>query len=688
VTPARPLRLLAPVLLTLAALALPYPGLAQRPKGKRYALLAGVKAYDDKKLKDLEYTENDVVELARLLRPAGYEVILLTESEGKSRANHAPTGKNIRAQLKALLDRATKHDTVLVAFSGHGLQFARTKDSYFCPRDANARDPKTLVSLKGVYKALEDSRAGLGLLLVDACRDEAELGGGKGLDGKDLPHPPRGVAALFSCSAGQRSYETKKLRHGVFFHAVLQGLKGEARNKKGEVTWGTLSEYVKEKVSEGVPKLIGDGARQEPNELQNLSGRSPILLERKRQVKVVFGPEDWPGWRGADRTGVSREKGLLAKWPEGGPKLAWKAEKLGGGYSTPSVAGGRIYLLGTDRPLNGKKAAGEKELLIALDARDGARLWATPIGVVASNTFPGPRSTPTVDGELLYAISSDGKLVCAETARGKLRWTKDLKAGFAGKSGRWGYAESPLVDGDVVVCTPGGDKATLLALNKKTGATVWRAPVKGKSVEAGYSSALVAEVRGVRQYIQFLKVGVVGISAQDGKELWQYTRPASRIASCSTPIFRADCVFAASGYNTGGGLVRLTGNGKGFLAKEEYFVKPMQNHHGGVVLVGDHLYGTGAAKLFCVSFKDGKVAWEDRSVGKGSITCADGHLYVRSEKGPVALVEATPAGYKEKGRFSQPSRSKQSAYPHPVIAGGKLYLRDWDVLLCYNIKVE
>jgi formylglycine-generating enzyme required for sulfatase activity len=258
--------------------ALPLVGQDAKPKAKRYALLVGVKSYLDRKLSDLEFTENDVSKLAKLLGNAGYQVTLLTDTAGKGDATRKPTAKNIQDQLAAVLKKATKHDTVLVAFSGHGLAFAKTKDSYFCPQDGNASDPATLVSLKGVYRDLEESRAGLGLLLVDACRDEAELGRGKGIDGKLAPHPPRGVAALFSCRPGQRSYETKKLGHGVFFHAVLEGLGGKAKNAKGEVTWARLAEFVSDKVSEEVPDLIGGGARQEPNEVKNLSGRSPVLL--------------------------------------------------------------------------------------------------------------------------------------------------------------------------------------------------------------------------------------------------------------------------------------------------------------------------------------------------------------------------------------------------------------------------
>jgi outer membrane protein assembly factor BamB len=400
--------------------------------------------------------------------------------------------------------------------------------------------------------------------------------------------------------------------------------------------------------------------------------------------QLKAGPGEWPGWRGADRTGVSKERGLLKSWPEGGPKLVWKATGLGKGFSTPSLAQGRIYLLGT--------GSGEPECLMALDPKDGSILWSTPFGRMDGG-YPGPRSTPTVDAGRLYAISSDGKLICADAATGREVWTKDLKADFHGENGSWAYAESPLVDGDRVICTPGGERATVVALEKVSGRTVWTCPIK-KDVSgrkrgystAGYASVMAAEIGGARKYVQFLDGGVVGVSAADGKWLWSYDRPASPTANCTTPVIRGDLVLAAAAYNTGGGVARIAPKDGAFAAEEVWFLPELQNHHGGFVLVGDCVYGTGASELFCVEFATGRVVWRERSVGKGSITAADGHLYVRSENGPVALVEATPSGYVEKGRFDQPDRSREKSWPHPVVVGGRLYLRDQDVLLCYDVK--
>ena len=401
--------------------------------------------------------------------------------------------------------------------------------------------------------------------------------------------------------------------------------------------------------------------------------------------QLKAGTGDWPGWRGPDRTSVSTETGLLTQWPTGGPKLRWKAQGLGDGFSTPSVAAGRIFLMGTK---------GEAEHVFALDGADGKVVWSTAVGTMAGG-HPGPRSTPTIDGAALYVISSDGKLACLDTATGERRWGKDLKADFGGKCGGWAYAESPLIDGDTLVCTPGGETATLVALDKRTGAVRWKAPVtglegKGKRgyATAAYSSVIAAHVAGTRQYIQFLSGGVVGVEAATGKLLWHYDHPANKTANISTPIVKDDTVFAASAYGTGGGLARISSAGGKYEAEEVYFLSTMQNHHGGMILIGDYLYGTNGSSLLCIHLPTGKIVWENRSVGKGSLAYADGHLYVRSENGPVALVEANPSKYVETGRFDQPERSKKKAWAHPVIAGGRLYLRDQDVLLCYDVRPE
>jgi outer membrane protein assembly factor BamB len=408
--------------------------------------------------------------------------------------------------------------------------------------------------------------------------------------------------------------------------------------------------------------------------------------------------DDWPQWRGPDRTGLSKETGLLKEWPKDGPKQVWKITGLGDGYSTPSVAAGRIYLLGTRE---------NDEYVICLKVEDGSKVWEAKIGPKNSGrSYPGARSTPTIDRGFAYAVGSDGILVCVDIEKGTVKWQKSFKKDFGGQHGSWAYAESPLVDGDWVIGSPGSNSAALVAFDRLTGDVVWKAstadvgrkPAGEKSKggkggnrparpygAAGYSSAIVAEFGGVKQYVQFLDGGVIGVAAKDGKLLWHYEEPANNTANISTPIVHDDSVFAATAYSTGGGLAKIVKTGMEFKAEPQYFNSRIQNHHGGLVLIKDHLYGT-TGSLLCIDFKTGKIVWEDRSVGKGSVTYADGHLYVRGENGKVALVEANPAKYVEKGQFLQPDRSKQSAWPHPVVANGKLYLRDWDVLFCYDVK--
>jgi prepilin-type processing-associated H-X9-DG protein len=389
-------------------------------------------------------------------------------------------------------------------------------------------------------------------------------------------------------------------------------------------------------------------------------------------------PYDWPQWQGPDRTGVSHEKGLLTAWPKDGPPLLWKAESLGGGYTTPSIAAGRIF---------GMSFRGDDEVAWALDEATGRELWSTRIAEADRNIGygEGPRCTPTTDEDLVYVLGVSGDLVCLEAATGKERWHKNLTQDFGGGVPSWGYSESPLIDGQKVVATPGGRGATLVALDKKTGETLWKSQVP-QGDGAGYSSVIAADVAGQREYIQFLARGVVGVSAEDGKFLWRYNKPANGTANCSTPIYHDDCVFAASGYGTGGGLARLGADGNGVKAEQVYFTQHMKNHHGGMVLVDGYLYGSNEGLLSCLDFKTGKVMWEDRHPGKGSIAYADGHLVYRNEGGRVVWIEANPQKYVEISQFEQPKRSGSSAWSHPVIANGRLYLRDQGLLLCYDLK--
>ena len=400
---------------------------------------------------------------------------------------------------------------------------------------------------------------------------------------------------------------------------------------------------------------------------------------RAEKGEAAQAPGEWPQWRGPNRDNVSAETGLLKRWPDDGPPLAWKAGGIGEGYSSVSVAGGRIFTMG-DGP--------DSSYVHALELDGGKKIWSAKVGRTGGN-YEGTRSTPTVDGDRVYALGQWGDLVCLDAATGREHWRKNLEKDFGGRmmSG-WGYSESVLLDGERVVCTPGGGKGTLLALNKATGEPVWR--TEDFTDDAAYSSIVPATIGGVRQHVQLTGASVVGVAPDTGDVLWRAARQGET-AVIPTPVVHDDHVFVTSGYNVGCNLFRVTrGPGGKFTAGQVYANKDMQNHHGGVVLVGGHVYGTSGNQLVCMNLMTGKVAWKDRSVGKGAVAYADGHLYVRSEggEGTVALVEATPKGYAEKSRFDQPDRSDKQSWPHPVIVGGKLYLRDQDVLLCYDVKAK
>lgn len=395
---------------------------------------------------------------------------------------------------------------------------------------------------------------------------------------------------------------------------------------------------------------------------------------------------DWPQWRGPQRNGVSQETGLLKEWPKEGPKLLWQVKDGGAGYSTPAVAGERLYLLGNEGLDN--------EFVQALAVKNGQRVWRTPLGKVGNPNqqpnMPAARSTPTLDGESLYALGSDGDLACLETATGKVRWQKSLRADFGGKPGNWAYSESPLIDGDLLLCTPGGGEATLVALNKKTGAVIWKCAAPGGDA-AAYTSAIIVEAGGVKQYVQMLDKGLVGVEAKTGKFLWRYDKTVSRFnATIPTPVAHGDGVYSA-GAGTGGGLVRLKASGGAVEAEPAYFSPKLPTAIGGSVLVGDYLYGAGNEGMLCVEFATGDIKWEDRALGAASLCLADGRLYLHGENGDAALVEPTPAGYREKGRFTPPDQPghanpMEKSWAYPVVANGRLYLRDRGTLWCYDVK--
>ncbi len=403
-------------------------------------------------------------------------------------------------------------------------------------------------------------------------------------------------------------------------------------------------------------------------------------------VSSALSAADWPQWRGPNRDGLSPEKGLLKEWPKEGPKLLWKVSAIGSGYSTPAVVGDRLYLLANEGLDN--------EFTQALAVEDGKRIWQTRLGKVGNPdqkpNFPAARSTPTVEGEVLYALGSDGDLACLEIATGTLRWQKNLRTDFGGKPGAWAYAESPLIDGDRLVCTPGGSEATMVALNKKNGKLLWKCAVP-EGDEAGYASALVIQIGVLRQYVQLLQKGLVGVDARSGSFMWRYAKPVSRYgANIPSPVAAEGRIYVGSA-GTGGGAVELTLKDGRVEPRELYFESKLPTAIGGALKIGDYLYGTTAQAMLCIEFATGQVKWQERALGAASLCYADDRLYLHGENGEVGLVEPSPESYLEKGRFTpsdQPERLNQmeKAWAYPVVANGRLYIRDQGSLWCYSIK--
>lgn len=401
----------------------------------------------------------------------------------------------------------------------------------------------------------------------------------------------------------------------------------------------------------------------------------------------------WPQWRGGNRDGISSDTGLIQDWDASPPKLLWMAEGLGSGWASVSVVGRGIYTTGNLE---------DGQAVIALNAADGTVSWRrTVTDGVPGHSYPGARSTPSVDGDRLYVVTSDeetGGIACVRAADGSVLWEKGFKETWNGKMmSRWGFAESPLVDGDRVLCTPGAEDAMVVALDKMTGAEIWRSalPAEGDlEAGAGYSSIVVSNGAGVKQYVQLVGCGVIGVRASDGQFLWSYEAVANDTANIPTCITRDAYVFSATGYNQGSGLVQLvTENNNDVKAEEVYFLdgRTLQNKHGGMVLVDGYLYlGHYRGYPTCVEFKTGDIAWggrRQRGVGRGqaAVVYADGNIIFRSSDGTVAMFAASPEGFQLKGTL-EPAYQEGRSWAHPVVAGGRLYLREQDRLMCYDLR--
>ena len=394
--------------------------------------------------------------------------------------------------------------------------------------------------------------------------------------------------------------------------------------------------------------------------------------------------EDWPQWRGPNRDGISRETGLLQTWPEGGPPLAFRADGLGVGYSTVVVADGRIHTLGM---LSGR------EWVISLDARSGARLWATPHAeAYRDGRGDGPRGAPTVLGGRVHALGASGQLSALDAASGQVLWTANLLDRFGGRNISWGISESPLVlDGRVLV-SPGSRRVGFAAFDSETGELLWGS----EGDEAGYASPIPVDLPGAPHVVFFSGERAAGIRSEDGALLWSYRRASNRTANIATPILvsrdadRAR-LFLSSDYGTGGALLELRSDGAGgVVAEERYFNRNMRAHHATPILHEGVLYGFSGSILSALDIETGALFWRDRAIRKGSLAFADNRLYIFSERGEVALVEPSRTGYEERGRFRFPEsdRSRRDTWSHPVVANGLLYLRDQEVLLAYDISAS
>ena len=400
-----------------------------------------------------------------------------------------------------------------------------------------------------------------------------------------------------------------------------------------------------------------------------------ILLLAHTSSSTPVSPSDWPQWHGPNRTALSTETGLVKTWPTAGPPVVWSITGLGEGYGSVAIKGDRIFVQGVK--------TGQSSVF-CLNRADGKTVWATALGPrLGQDRGPGPRGTPTVENDRLYTLTEGGDLGCLKATDGSIVWQRNILKDFGGRNPKWLISESPLIDGERLIVMPGGEGAGIVALDKATGKTIWT--TKELSDEAGYSSCIASDIGGVRTIVGFTSRAGVGVRASDGKLMWRYEQVSNRTANIATPVVHDNKVFYTSAYGTGCALLGLKAQGGEVKAEEIYFNREMMNHHGGVVLINGYLYGFNNAILTCIEFATGKMVWRDRSVGKGTLTYADGLLYLLSETNVVGLAEASPSGYKELGRFQIADQGWPS-WAHPVVCGGKFYIRNQGTLACYDIK--
>lgn len=487
-----------------------------------------------------------------------------------------------------------------------------------------------------------------------------------------------GRITKISSDGSQITVTSSSKKKSEVFAITGRNLKVSINSKPGKVS----------QLKEGDIVTVFTSSSGDPQKIycrQNQAGSSVPATKKKRKPsnqpaeqpeKKSDDTSTWSQFLGPNRENRSSETGLLDTWPASGPKLLWTARNLGEGYSAVSVANGMVFTMGT--------RAG-REIVLAVDLETGRELWATPNGnIYRNNQGNGARSTPTYDNGKLYSLGASGDLSCLLAQTGQKIWNQNILRTYGGDNIQWGISESPLVDGEQVICTPGGSIATMVALNKQTGSPIWLAKAPG-TPKAGYASAIIAEIHGVKQYINFCHIGLLSVDADSGKPLWGDDNASNGTANCTSAIVINNTVFYASGYGTGAALLNFNSRDVKELA---YKTEKMKNHHGGMVHLNGFIYGANDQILTCLNVQSGAVAWQDRleGQGKGAITYADGHLYFRSEQGPMFLIEANSEEIKIKSRFDQPERSEKNSWARPVVANGKLFLRDQDILLCYEIS--
>ena len=419
-----------------------------------------------------------------------------------------------------------------------------------------------------------------------------------------------------------------------------------------------------------------------PEPAQSLAPKGPAAPAQPVAAATAPAADaSWPRFHGPGACNVSPDRGLLKKWPEGGPRLVWTTKGIGNGYSSVTLADGQIYTAGN------LQRQGKQTVVTALDM-DGKIRWQTAIGPAWTGDYPGTRSTPTIDGDRIYAESPLGDLACLEAKTGRKLWGVNILKQFDAANLGWALSESVLIDGPRVICCPGGKKASVAALDKMTGKTVWTAKSTGHL--AGYGSPSLAEYQGLRMILTMTSKGLIGVNADTGDLLWHYPHETKYDVNAFTPIFRDGWIFFSTGYRSGSVMLKLSASGAKASVEKVWQSKELDNQHGGVSLVGDYLYGSSdsvkAGKWMALEWKTGKNKYVERGVGKGSLTCADGMLYTLSEHRQVGLAEATPEGHKLAGKFAMPSGGEEASWAHPVVCGGRLYLRHDDALFAYDVR--